>query len=99
MECGDKSLDIDFGDSDDEEEEEEKQRRVKKGEHGTLATSRSRGLGDVGSHTAAGGGMSRVGGARKMEDGQSRPQEEVSDDEGFCVVDAPTSTYVVCTTV
>ena len=96
MECDDEKLiDIDFGDSEEEEEEEEEEN----GQRLTATTSRSGGLTasvtvsrDVRSGTRGTAAGGRGGGG---EGGR----EEEEDDDGFCILDAPTSTYVVMTHV
>ena len=93
VECDDdKLIDIDFGDS---EEEEEKEEEGERGEQPITTPTRSGGLsaGVSVSRDISGGTRGTVTGERGGgEDGR---REEESDDEGFCILEAPTSTYVV----
>ena len=94
VEHGEKSLDIDFGDSDDEEGE------VPREERGERNGRRSSG-------TVSGGIIAELtdaieeeeeGGAKQVKSavgGGGRKRSEDLDDNGFCLLDAPTSTYVV----
>ena len=92
MEHGEKSLDIDFGDSDEEED----------------AVREGVGSGSANGGAVRGGVMAELTDAMEEdeEDGggratagsgwrESRGMGEELDDNGFCLLDAPTSTYVV----
>ena len=93
MEHGEKSLDIDFGDSDEEEIEVVR-------EEGDQQNSRRS------SGAASGGIMAELTDAMEEEEGDvyrqgrsvgsgRRERRENLDDDEFCLLDAPTSTYVV----
>ena len=76
-------IDIDFGDSEEEEEGEGQRSTVSsKGVNSLTAVQ----AGSSGSRGAVGG---RRGGREEVR------REEELDDEGFCILNSPTSTYVV----
>ena len=97
VECDDEKLiDIDFGDSEEEEEEEKEEEN---GQRLTATTSRSGGLTASVTVSQGVGGGTRGTAAGRRGGGGEGGREEDSDDDGFCILDAPTSTYVVMTHV
>lgn len=86
-------IDIDFGDSEEEKGEEED---VQRGSQCAAINSGGGGMvGSTGGQDGRGGSKSGTAGGRSGREGGTREDRE-SDDEGFCVLDSPTSTFVVC---
>lgn len=77
-------IDIDFGDSEEEEEE---------GKEVQCAAMRSGGSGSAVSQDGMGG--SKGGVARGTAGREEGSKEDRESDEDFCILDSPTSTFVV----
>ena len=85
VECDDKLTEFDFGDSEEEEEEE----RTVKNEGGGMTSSAA------GSQAGSSGGPRRGAGERGVMGERGDKGKKAADDEDFCILDSPTSTFVV----
>ena len=84
VECDDKLTEFDFGDSEEEEEEE----RTVKNEGGGMTSSAA--------GSQAGSSGARAGpGERGVMGERGDKGKKAADDEDFCILDSPTSTFVV----
>lgn len=99
VEHGERSLDIDFGDSDDEGERQNEGRISRSGLDDNMTSSGADVVADlmaasqeIDDDVINGRGLRREGAG-----GGERKGRGELDEDGFCVLDAPTTTYVVNT--